>query len=635
MAKKAHILVIDKGKAFAQRLLDMSGGEDLEITTVPDVQAAQKELGRQASQLILADLDTLGPDHTTWGIATLKSLSPGSTTMVVSRPNAMEDLTRRAMQAGADGVLYEPFQLDSIVAMVSRAGLAEVELAEPEVHPAGVDLRSYTIDPHVLAMIPESMARKYTLLPIGVEGNSLTVAMANPLNLQAMEDIWVLTRKRVVPVSAPAEDITAAINLHYRSRIEIERQIELLSPTSRPEETPTAARPATLVVDTPIVRTVDLLVAQAVKDGVSDIHITPQEDHLRIRYRVDGILHDTMSLPLSVHGPLISRIKIMADMNIAERRRFQDGTFSLKVDGNTVDIRAATANTTWGEMAVLRVLDKSMTVLTLADIGFTPEALVTYKQLLSSPFGMVLVSGPTGSGKTTTLYASINQMDRKGRNVMTIEDPVEYHFRDINQIQVNRLADITFASGLRATMRLDPDVILVGEIRDRETADTAVQAALTGHLVLSSVHANDAVGVLFRLMDLGVPPFLLNSAVMGIIGQRLVRRVHNECRHLASASPEAQQAFTQVTGEHQETFYYGAGCPFCSFTGYKGRTAVFEILVMSEQIRQMLIASAPADKIKAQAIAEGMVPLIQDGMRKAKEGITTPDEVIRHVFTII
>jgi general secretion pathway protein E len=341
-----------------------------------------------------------------------------------------------------------------------------------------------------------------------------------------------------------------------------------------------------------------------------------------------------MTLPLSAHAPLLSRIKILADMNIAERRRPQDGQFSVTVDGKEIDIRAATAESVWGEMATLRVLDKSLSVLALSELGFLPDVQRIYEQVLKTPYGMVLISGPTGSGKTTTLYASVNRLDRQARNVMTIEDPIEYRFGDINQIQVNPLADITFATGLRAIMRLDPDVILVGEIRDTETARTAVHAALTGHLVFSSVHANDAVGALFRLLDLGIEPFLITSALVAVAAQRLVRRVCPHCRTLAPASEEEAVAYESEMGERRSEFYYGAGCNFCAYTGFLGRTGVFEVLVMTEELRYSLLAKNSVSEIKAQAIKQVMVPMRRDGMLKARDGITTPVEVLRSVFVL-
>jgi general secretion pathway protein E len=484
-------------------------------------------------------------------------------------------------------------------------------------------------------LIPEAIARKWDIMPLCIEDDFLVVAMADPDNLYAIESIRALSRMEVKVLHAALMDVRGAINLHYRAAGEIEKQIRYILPTAVPEREEAEERISSdLIAQAPVVRAINLLIAQAVKDRASDIHIEPQQEHLRVRYRIDGILHDTLSLPLSVHGPMISRVKVLASMNIAERRRPQDGHFAISVDGTEVDIRVATADTSWGEMAVLRVLDKSMSALDLPDLGFLPDSLKVYQRLIRSPFGMILASGPTGSGKTTTLYASINQLDSKESNIITIEDPVEYRFANINQMQVNPQANITFAGGLRATMRLDPDVILVGEVRDRETASIAIQAALTGHLVLSTVHANDAVGALFRLMDLGVEPFLITSAMVGIIAQRLVRRVCPHCRVLREVSEEERVAYEIEMGESRTKFYHGTGCNFCALTGYYGRMGVYEILVMSEEIRRLVLRGASTDEIKAQAIKEGMVTMWRDGMLKVQAGLTTPREVLRNVFVI-
>jgi general secretion pathway protein E len=346
------------------------------------------------------------------------------------------------------------------------------------------------------------------------------------------------------------------------------------------------------------------------------------------------MLHEVMSLPLNVHAPLISRIKIMAGMNIAERRRSQDGQITFRVQDKEVDIRVATSNTVYGEMAVLRVLDKSFALLTLPELGFLPESLETYQQMLKTPFGIILIGGPTGSGKTTTQYASVNQLDSVGRNISTIEDPVEYRFANINQMQVNPAAGVTFATGLRSTMRLDPNVILVGEIRDSETAQIAIQAALTGHLVLSSVHANDTVGVLLRILDLGVEPFLVASAVIGVVAQRMVRRVCPHCAQLAPVTSEERVAYEEEMGESRQEFLYGSGCNFCASTGYLGRTGIYEVMVLSEAVRRLMLGGGNSDEIRDLAVKEGMISLWHDGMRKVKMGITTPYEVIRNVFSI-
>jgi general secretion pathway protein E len=532
-----------------------------------------------------------------------------------------------AKEAGVDGVLYKPLDINTIIEMI------EGRVEEPSL--PRIDLKKHRVQPEALRLVPEAVARRWDLIPLCIEDNLLVVAMVDPDNLYAIEDIRALSRMEVKALRAALMDVRGAINLHYRAAGEIEKELRHIIPTAAPEQMEAQDRISSdLIAQAPVVRAVNLLVGQAVKDRASDIHIEPQQDHLRVRYRIDGILHDTLSMPLSIHGPLVSRVKVLADMNIAERRRPQDGHFTISADGTEVDIRVATADTSWGEMAVLRVLDKSMSVMDLPDLGFLPDSLDVYRKLIQSPFGMILAAGPTGSGKTTTLYASINQLDSKERNIITIEDPVEYRFGNINQMQVNPQANITFARGLRATMRLDPDVILVGEIRDKETASIAIQAALTGHLVLSTVHANDAVGALFRLMDLGIEPFLITSAMVGIIAQRLVRRVCPHCRVLREVPEEERMAYETEMGEKRTGFYHGTGCNFCALTGYHGRMGVYEILVMSEEIRRLVLKGASTDGIKAQAAKEGMVTMWRDGMLKVQAGLTTPREVLRNVFVI-
>ena len=497
-----------------------------------------------------------------------------------------------------------------------------------------IDLKRHTVQPNALRLIPEEMARKYTFIPLDIINDALVVVMADPEDIRTIEDIKAQVKMKVEVALGIRSDIERAIDLNYRSSGEIQKQVSQVAPAAGSETEAAAASGAR----TPIAETLDLLIAQAIKDRASDIHIEPQEDRLRIRYRIDGILHDMFSFPPSTHAQLVSRVKILAEMDISEQRQSQDGQFSFKLGGRGVDIRAATMETPYGERVTLRILDKSLALFALSELGFLPESLNRYRALLKSPLGMILVGGPTGSGKTTTLYASINQLDRNELNIMTIEDPIEYRFMDINQGQVNPKAGITFASGLRSIMRNDPDVILVGEIRDADTAMTAVQAALTGHLVLSSIHANDAVGVLFRLNDLGVEPASISSTLSGVVAQRMVRRICPNCRTLYHPSLEEQQAFNQEFESKLESestkFYTGSGCNLCVNTGYRGRIGIFELLVMSENIRKMLRSHAGAGEIRAQAIAEGMMTMKRDGMLKVKEGITSVSEVLRCVFTL-
>lgn len=485
--------------------------------------------------------------------------------------------------------------------------------------------------PEALQLISENLARKYQVVPLAVEDHTLRVAMVEPDNILAIEALEALTKMRISPVSASALDVREAIDFNYTAFGEIAKHFGSIVTIKEAISLDRAA--AAVADDSPLARALNLLTHEAVKARASDIHVEPEADRIRIRYRIDGILHEISSLPLGAHGPLISRIKILANMNIADPRRPQDGQFSFRAKGRDIDVRVATIATVHGEMAVLRLLDKSMAVLSLDQLGFLPDSRKRFERVLMAPYGMALLSGPTGAGKTTTLYAAVNSLDMVGRNIITIEDPVEYRFEKINQIHINPRAGVTFASGLRAIVRLDPDVILVGEIRDRETAEIATQSALTGHLVLSSVHANDTVGVLFRLMDLGVEPFMICSAVNGIVAQRMVRRLCHQCAQKVAAPLVEQIAYHRETGEYRTEFYYGAGCKACTYTGYLGRTAIFEILLISDEIKRLLASGAPAADIREKAIAEGMVTLARDGMLKAKAGITTPNEVLRNAYS--
>ncbi len=497
-----------------------------------------------------------------------------------------------------------------------------------------VNLRKEGVRPNAVALVPEQIARKYGVIPIDVTENALVLAMEDPRDIQSIEELATITRKRIEPVLSTFQDIQEMIDLNYRVGGEIEEQLSQIPTRYQRVRVAETRVSAEAIAQAPVVRAIDLLIKQAVRDRASDVHIEPQEDRLRVRYRIDGILHEVMSLPLSVHPPLLSRVKIMAGLNIAERRRPQDGQITFDMGDRDIDIRVATTNTVYGEMVVLRILDKSFAFLPLTDIGFLPDSLEGYMRMVKTPFGMILISGPTGSGKTTTQYATVNQIDAVGRNILTIEDPVEYRFSNISQMQVSPATGLTFATGLRAAMRLDPDVILVGEIRDTETAQIATQASLTGHLVLSSVHANDTVSTLFRMIDLGVEPFLLASALIGITAQRMVRRICPYCSRPSKVSPDEQLAYEEEMNEKRSEFMVGAGCNFCANTGYLGRTGIFEVMIMSETIRRMVLGDGTSDDIRAQAIKEGTVLLWHDGMLKVKEGITSPFEIIRNVYSI-
>ena len=485
--------------------------------------------------------------------------------------------------------------------------------------------------PDALLLIPEVIARRYNVIPLNISNNSLEVAMANPSDIFALEAIAAISRKRVKPIGADPKDVRASIDSNYKGYGEIEKQVSFISSPSK------GVVDEKLEIDmasyTPLVQALNMIIDEASKARASDIHIEPEENRLRIRYRIDGTLHDMMSLPLSIHRAMISRIKILAELNIADSHHPQDGQFTFTTKDRQIDIRVATTPTVYGEMSVMRLLDKSMAVMELSQLGFLPDSLTKYQNILKVPYGMVIIIGPTGSGKTTTLYASINTIDAQKNNVITIEDPAEYRLKDINQIQVNPQAGLTFASGLRSILRLDPDVIMVGEIRDAETVGIAVQAALTGHLMLSSLHANDTTSALSRLIDLGVEPFMVASAVIGVVSQRMVRRLCPDCQRMMDANPLEQMVYERETGEKRVRFPYGTGCKNCSYTGYRGRVGVFEILVLSDAMKIMVAERTPSSQMRSLAIKEGMTTMMNDGMMKVKMGITTPTEVLRAAYT--
>jgi general secretion pathway protein E len=479
-------------------------------------------------------------------------------------------------------------------------------------------LRKISPDPEAIKLISEVMARKYTAIPLSVDGKVEAMASRSQM--------------RIDPEAASAEEILEAIDFNYKAYDEIEKQISSISSTNGVKLDRQLAIDS--VSEAPVAQALTLIIDEAVKARASDIHLQPGEDKIRVRYRIDGTLHDMFSLPLNTLTPIISRIKILSNLNIADHHRPQDGQFSVRTKGRLIDIRVGIIATVYGEMGVLRLLDKSRATLGLADLGFLPQGLAKYENMLKVPYGIILVSGPTGAGKTTTLYASVNSLNQVERNIITVEDPVEYRFCKINQIQVNPRAGIDFANGLRSILRLDPDVILIGEIRDAETANIAIQSALTGHLVLSSIHANDAVGVVLRLVDLGVEPFLVSSALIGVVAQRMVRRICPNCARLVEATPEERMIYSQEMGEDKKEFLQGAGCKSCANSGYRGRTGIFEIFCTSDEIKTLLLKGATANELRKQAIKDGMVTLLRDGMTKVKKNITTPSEVLRNAYSV-
>jgi len=536
----------------------------------------------------------------------------------------MQEIAETAGQGGKK--LEEVLVEEGVISPRDLARALSIQLKVPL-----IDLKRHTISPEILKLVPEELARKYNVLPLDVIGQSLALVMTDAMDVGTIGDIAAVTRMRIEPMMGFPDEIREAIDRNYGAGSGGEEITVLETPEE--EEDLETERLLSEEAQVPAIRTLNRLILQAIRSRASDIHIMPQKDKLYIRYRIDGVLMDKTTLNMEMHNALLSRLKIMSNMNIAERRRPQDGQYTVKVDGKNIDIRVACFGTVYGEMAVLRILRKSASMLELTDLGFFSHTLERYQKLLKLPFGMILLGGPTGSGKTTTLYASLNQLNSKERNIMTIEDPVEYHLPGINQFQVNPKAEVSFANSLRAFMRLDPDIILVGEIRDTETVKIAIQAALTGHLVFSSVHANDAVGILFRLQDLGAESYLICSALAGTISQRIVRRICSHCREEYEPAPEEMAAYKEEMAELPDKFYRGAGCNLCGGTGYMGQCGVYELMTLSEKVKQLFVENAAASQIRDQAIKDGMETLKHDAMLKVKEGITTIPEVLRNVYS--
>jgi len=469
-----------------------------------------------------------------------------------------------------------------------------------------VDLTHYLIDPEIIDSVPEDFARTHYLIPVLRIGNDLTVAMVDPLDVFALDELYMKTGFGIEPAIATETDVKKALDQHYSAKGTLEEVIESLNRDQlniKPGREPELKKLKGIVEEPTVIKLVNIIIVEAVRQGASDIHIEPEEETLKIRFRIDGLLHEHTGPPKYLQSAVISRIKVMADLDISERRVPQDGRIQMKMEGRDIDIRVSCVPTIYGENVVLRLLDRSRAIMELERSGFSPSVLAQYKKLICSPHGIILVCGPTGSGKTTTLYASLNAINSEDKNIITIEDPIEYHLPGIRQMQVNPKIGLRFADGLSAVLRQDPDVIMVGEIRDAETAKVAVQAALTGHLVFSTLHTNDAPGAITRLLDMGVEPFLISSSIIGVLSQRLVRTICAECK--------------------------GEGCKVCFQTGFRGRIGIFELMIPVEKIRRLITAKASADEIREAAIKAGMQVLCEDGQKKVADGITTMQEVLR------
>ncbi|MBI2246319.1 MAG: type II secretion system ATPase GspE [Armatimonadetes bacterium] len=501
-----------------------------------------------------------------------------------------------------------------------------------------VDLGAMEIDPDVVKVVPHHLAQRHKVLAIGKTKKKLRLAIADPLNVVALDDVRLVTGPEIEAAVAAEDAIVSAIDRFYSGTESLEEAMRQaagldLETTDERAEDISIEKLRTLTEEAPVVRLVNVIISQAIGDGASDIHIEPHRRGLHVRYRIDGVLHDVMTPPKAVQHAMVSRVKIMANLDIAERRLPQDGRVHIVIENKEFDLRVSTLPTVFGEKVVMRILDQSTAKLGLNKLGFAVSMLQIWEELSSKPYGMLLVSGPTGSGKTTTLYSTLHKINTLDKNIVTVEDPVEYQLARVNQVQVNPKAGLTFASGLRSFLRQDPDIIMVGEIRDRDTAEIAIQASLTGHLVLSTIHTNDAPTVTTRLNDMGVEPFLITSSLIGVLAQRLARTICAHCKESYIPPVEALHRLgLQPEAGEEIVFYRGRGCDRCKGSGYKGRTGLFELMVMSDPIRDLVLKGVSASEISQQAVSEGMKTLREDGILKVLEGSTTVDELLRVVF---
>ncbi len=526
----------------------------------------------------------------------------------------------------------------SVRMLVEKGVLTEAQVASARAAQAGlpfVELIEYPVDRTAVSMVPAALCRRHEVIPIALAEDILTLAMVDPGNVFAVDDVRTATRMRVSVVVAEKSDLLAAIDRYHRADGELDELRSALE-----EENETAGTDVALAGpqepsqdDAPIVRFVNLLISQAIQDRASDIHIEPAERELIVRYRIDGVMHEMQRAPRTITNGVISRLKIMSDIDIAERRKPQDGRMSVSHGGRKIDLRVATLPTVWGEKVVMRILDTSGAQRSLSDLTMLDRNMAAYQSSFTKPYGMILVTGPTGSGKSTTLYTTLHAVAKPEINVITVEDPVEYRMPGINQVQVNVKAGLTFASALRSILRSDPDVVLIGEIRDQETAQIAIEAALTGHLVLSTLHTNDAPSAVTRLTEMDIEPFLVGSALDAVVAQRLARRLCDRCRVPYQPDPVELSAMRFVMDPTQQipTLFHPGGCQYCSGTGYRGRVAIHEVMLVTEEIERHAVDRSSAAEIARTAREQGMLTLREDGWEKAKMGLTSVEEILRVV----
>ena len=497
-----------------------------------------------------------------------------------------------------------------------------IEVLEFQLGVPHINIHQYPIDLETIQLVPQEIAKRYQVMPIRTDGNQLFVAMSDPMDYFAIEELRMATGFQIVPAIATKDELQRAITKHYDLQQSLDEAMGDFAPEESVEEAGITDE------DSPVVRLVNQIISNAVQQRASDIHFDPQELELKIRYRIDGVMMTERTVPKHMQNVLTARLKIMANLNITESRIPQDGRIKLTVDFKPIDIRISTLPSVYGEKIVMRILDLSNALDSFDKIGFSKTNAEKFKEMIHQPNGIVLITGPTGSGKSSSLYAALNKLNDESVNIITVEDPVEYQLEGINQVQVNEAVGMTFATGLRSILRQDPDIVMVGEIRDFETAQISIRASLTGHLVLSTLHTNSAVAALTRLIDMGVEPFLISSSLSGVVAQRLIRRVCRDCAKSVEPTNREKDIF-QEAGINIETVKRGSGCASCHNTGYRGRIAIHEVLVIDERIRELIMSSASASQIRHYVIEQGFNFLLHDGLDKVKQGLSTTEEVLR------
>jgi len=559
----------------------------------------------------------------------VEECSAAGQALVQSGNLASEDLERLLGEANGDMIKFSDYALTRHA--VGRNELTQAVAAACQV--AAAPANPGQLDEEVIQKLPEQLCRDNKVIALSETAEGLVVYAVDPSPARRQVVESGAGGQRLVWHASDHKSVTSFIEQMFRSSSNLDQLVATFADEDDQRSAADQIAEVSLDDQSPVVQLVAKIVSQALRDRTSDIHIEPLNDRLRIRFRVDGQLVEAFSLPLSAHNALTSRLKIMSEMNIVEKRAPQDGKFSTKVDGRELDVRVASVATVFGEKIVMRLLDKSKSMVGLGELGMPKETYSTYAKLVHAPFGMVICAGPTGAGKTTTLYATLLEINSGGKNVTTVEDPVEYVFPGINQVQTNTKAGLTFATGLKALLRQDPDVILVGEVRDADTARIAIQSALTGHFVLTSLHGTDAVAALHRLLDMGIEAFLVASAIVGVVSQRLIRKMCDNCKEPYEPGVEEMAVFRQHSGGSEKTqFFHSVGCSYCSMTGYRDRIGVYELLRITPEIRRLIVGWATTEELRRLAVAQGMRTMLREAMQLVEDDVTTTSEVVRTLF---